>query len=189
METRRSRDKPVTDVFRIVNEHTRKTVEDPVTRVASGRHGCGSREPHHPDKKRRNGNPRSTTAAPHQGQDGSVTGVVPFLGTLREHKKAEERANHLASFLSSIANPVMEVDATGRVIFCNPRHAYGSPGSRFVGRVRGLLFPRDINADFRRVGQKDENVLRARYASRTGLSRRPSICCPSSEWRASTHST
>jgi len=50
------------------------------------------------------------------GTDYVVATAVDFT----QRKAAEERANHLATFPELNPNPVMEVSASGEMIFCNP---------------------------------------------------------------------
>ncbi|HMK50613.1 MAG TPA: CheR family methyltransferase, partial [Thermodesulfovibrionales bacterium] len=57
---------------------------------------------------------------PYRTADNRIEGVVITYGDVSDLKKAEERTKHLASFPQLNPNPVIEVDASGKVVFANP---------------------------------------------------------------------
>jgi PAS domain S-box-containing protein len=60
------------------------------------------------------------TALPYRTPDSRIEGVVITYNDVTELKRAEERTRHLATFPELNPNPVIEVDASGKVVFANP---------------------------------------------------------------------
>jgi two-component system, chemotaxis family, CheB/CheR fusion protein len=60
------------------------------------------------------------TTLPYRTMDNRIEGVVITYMDISERKNAEERISHMASFPELNPNPVLEVDASGAIIFCNP---------------------------------------------------------------------
>jgi PAS domain S-box-containing protein len=125
-----SNQKPVAEVFRIINEDTRQKVEDPVAKVlkAGGIVGLAN----HTILVRKDGVevPIDDSGAPITDPEGKVTGVVLVFRDITERKRTEdrlreahERAGWLARFPAENPNPVMRVSADGSVLFCNPAAA------------------------------------------------------------------
>ncbi len=57
---------------------------------------------------------------PYRTADNRIEGVIITYNDVTELKRAEARTRHLASFPQLNPNPVIEVDASGNVIFVNP---------------------------------------------------------------------
>lgn len=81
----------LTDVFRIINEHTRKTVENPAEKVL--RHGHTIGLANHTILIAKDGTeaPIDDSAAPIRGADGQLRGVVLVFRDITERKRAEHR--------------------------------------------------------------------------------------------------
>ena len=60
------------------------------------------------------------TTLPYRTLDDHIEGVVVTYNDVTELKRAEEHSRHLASFPQLNPNPVIEINASGKVIFCNP---------------------------------------------------------------------
>jgi PAS domain S-box-containing protein len=87
---------PVGNVFRILDEHTRATLDDPAGRVLQGgRTACPA---HHTLLIRRDGSevPIDDTAAPIKSQDGSTVGVVLIFRDISERRQAEREQERTA---------------------------------------------------------------------------------------------
>ncbi|MGD0231216.1 MAG: transporter substrate-binding domain-containing protein, partial [Syntrophorhabdales bacterium] len=83
--------KPVTEVFNIVNEHTRSAVESPVAKVLG--EGMVVGLANHTILVRKDGTevPIDDSGAPIRDKEGNTTGVVLVFRDITEHKKAEEQ--------------------------------------------------------------------------------------------------
>ncbi len=99
------------------------------------------------------------TTLPYRTLDDHIEGVVVTYNDVTELKRAEERSRHLASFPQLNPNPVIEVDSSGEVIFCN------SATERILeslGMDRGdvdALLPQDMDAIWRDWDKKTETTI------------------------------
>ncbi|MGC2062429.1 MAG: CheR family methyltransferase [Thermodesulfovibrionales bacterium] len=60
------------------------------------------------------------TALPYRTLDNRIEGVIVTYNDITEIRLAEERTRHLASFPQLNPNPIIEVDALGKILFVNP---------------------------------------------------------------------
>lgn len=106
------------DVFKILNEHTRNTVENPVDKVL--RTGVVVGLANHTLLIRKDGSelPIDDSAAPIRHRDGTLFGVVLVFRDFSEHKNAEgalrESEARLTAFLEQLPVGVGLVDREGR---------------------------------------------------------------------------
>ncbi|MDQ1281150.1 MAG: hypothetical protein QG670_2414 [Thermoproteota archaeon] len=116
--------KPVKQVFNILNEHTRQTVEDPVAKVLD--EGLIIGLANHTILVRRDGTevPIDDSGAPIRDKDGKTTGVVLVFRDMTERRKAEEAVqqekDRLASVVNSIADEVWFADTEKKFTLANP---------------------------------------------------------------------
>ncbi len=112
--------RPLSEVFNIINEHTRQPVESPVTRVL--KEGMIVGLANHTILVRKDGTevPIDDSGAPIKEADGKTVGVVLVFRDITKRKKEEAELARLASFPLLNPNPVMEVDLAGVLQFCNP---------------------------------------------------------------------
>jgi PAS domain S-box-containing protein len=111
--------KPVTEIFNIINEFTRREADNPVSSVLHEGKIVGLAN--HTILVRKDGTevPIDDSAAPIRDQDGKAMGVVLVFRDITERKMAEKKIEHLASFPQMNPNPVIEIDDNGTVTFSN----------------------------------------------------------------------
>ena len=112
--------KPIAEVFNIVNEHTRHKVESPVFKVLE--QGTIVGLANHTILIRKDGTeaPIDDSGAPIKGKDGKTIGVVLVFRDITKRKENEENIKRLASFPELNPHPVLEVGLSGEITFCNP---------------------------------------------------------------------
>ena len=100
--------KPLEDVFRIVNEGTRKPIEQPVRKVIET--GLVRGLANHTLLIARDGSelPIDDSAAPVWGEDGSLVGVVMVFRDITERRQAEHVIATARGYAESIVNTVRE---------------------------------------------------------------------------------
>ena len=81
---------PLTNVFQIINEQTRQTVESPADKVLSTGNGGGAGEPHDPHRQGRAEVPIDDSGAPIRSADGAIQGVVLVFRDFSAQKAAEK---------------------------------------------------------------------------------------------------
>ena len=151
--------KPITEVFSIINERTREAVDNPVTKVLQKGMIVGLAN--HTVLISKDGKeiPIDDSGAPIRDAAGNTVGVVLVFRDITERKTVEERASHLASFPQLNPNPVMEVDASGEMTFCNPGTLRVLEG---VGMDRAdchSFLPRDLKAILDQWDREHESTL------------------------------
>jgi PAS domain S-box-containing protein len=115
---------PLATVFRIINEKTRKPVENPAELVLRTGHVVGLAN--HTVLIDRNGleRPIADSAAPIRRGDGSVIGVVLVFRDVTDERRAEEalaeQREWFGTTLESIGDAVIATDVQGHVVFMNP---------------------------------------------------------------------
>jgi PAS domain S-box-containing protein len=124
--------KPVQEIFRVINEFTRRNVEDPVARVVIEK-GMIDGLTNHTILVRKNGTEVAIdhSGAPIRDKDGKTTGVVLVFRDITERKKLEKEAHRLlgavqqerdkiSSLLNSINDEVWFADTEKRYTLANP---------------------------------------------------------------------
>jgi PAS domain S-box-containing protein len=144
------------DVFHIMNEKTRLTVENPAALVMRSGHIVGLAN--HTVLIDRDGteHPIADSAAPIHDATGRIMGVVLVFRDITEDRRAEEaiaeQREWFETTLESIGDAVIATDVQGRVEFMNPiaEHLTGWRLSDASGRNCDEVF-RIVNEDSRRT--------------------------------------
>jgi len=124
------------DIFHIINESTRKTVENPAHRAL--RDGVIVGLANHTILINRDGTERpiADSAAPIQDDTGSTFGVVLVFRDVSEERRAEDEVRFQARLLDAVGQAVIATDSNGRIIFWNPfaETLYGWSKREALGR-------------------------------------------------------
>ncbi len=112
--------KPVKEIFNIVNEHTRLEVENPVHKVLEKGMVIGLAN--HTILIHKDGTEVQIddSGAPIRDPDGKTRGVVLVFRDITERKRAEEEIVSQARFPSENPNIILRVDRSGVIMYCNP---------------------------------------------------------------------
>ena len=86
------------------------------------------------------------TVLPYRTSDNRIEGVVITYTDITEIRAAEEKSIHLASFPLLNPNPIIEVDASGAVVFMNPRANAVLASCGLARDDAKPLLPDDLNA-------------------------------------------
>ena len=111
--------KPVTEVFNIVNEQTRLKAENPIDKVL--KEGIVVGLANHTTLIRKDGSevPIDDSGAPIKDKAGKTAGVVLVFRDITERKKQECEIENLAKFPSENPNPVFRINGKGTILYCN----------------------------------------------------------------------
>jgi PAS domain S-box-containing protein len=155
---------PVTEVFRIVNEQTRNEVENPVTKVL--REGMVMGLANHTILVRKDGTelPIDDSGAPIKDADGTTRGVVLVFHDITERKQVEERTTRLASYPQLNPYPIIEVNASGEITFCNPGTLTALEDLGMGREECEAFLPEDLGGILRNWDKKTESTLHREVA-------------------------
>jgi PAS domain S-box-containing protein len=141
--------KPITEVFNIINEQTRLQVEDPVARVLE--EGVVVGLANHTILVRKDGAevPIDDSGAPIKDEDGKVVGVVLVFRDITERKRTEKELRETRDYLENLLNyanaPIIVWDPEFRITKFN--HAFerltGLSSDEAIGKNLDILFPLD----------------------------------------------
>ena len=136
-----ARGRHLDDVVRFVSEKTRQPLESPAARVLRERTSVALAN--HTLLLTRAGDERpvSHSAAPIQGREGELTGVVMVLRDVAEERAAQRNLAFQAELLQNLSDGVVALDANHRVLAWNlaAEEMYGIKASDAFGKTMGEL--------------------------------------------------
>ncbi len=136
---------PLSEVFRIVNEQTRKPVESPVDRVL--REGIIVGLANHTILLGRDGreHPIDDSAAPIRDDSGQMSGVVLVFRDVAERRIGEIAQKRLAAIVENSDDAIISKDLSGRILSWNKgaEKVYGYRAEEIVGQPFSVLVPAD----------------------------------------------
>ena len=134
--------KPLANVFRIVNEDTRRPVENPVERVLA--EGTIVGLANHTVLLRSDGSevPIADSAAPIMDSEGKVLGVVLVFRDVTEEHRTNRMAAFLSSIITSCEDAIISKDLSGTITSWNAgaERILGYTGEEIVGHSIWLLY-------------------------------------------------
>ena len=138
-----ARGKRLEDVFPIVNERTRRPVENPVAKVLSRGHIIGLAN--HTVLIARGGRetPIDDSAAPILDEQGRVAGVILVFRDVTERRRADELNQRLAAIVESSDDAIISKTLDGIITSWNRGAArlFGYTAGEMIGRPVSLLMP------------------------------------------------
>jgi PAS domain S-box-containing protein len=158
--------RPLADIFKIVNEFTRATVESPADKVL--REGQVVGLANHTVLLARDGTevPIEDSGAPIRDARGRTSGVVLVFHDVTEQRKVERAHALQAAIVESSSEAVIGKTLDGTVTSWNPaaERMYGHTSEEAVGRHISFIIPEELRGDLEemlaRLG-RGERVARA----------------------------
>lgn len=147
-------------VFRIINGQTRQPMESPFDKAL--RLGAVVESEKHTVLITKDGReiPIDDRGAPVRQEDGTVHGVVVVFRDFTERKTAEEWTQHLASFPELNPSPIIEVNASGGVTFCNPATSTTLESLGMDKEDCAGFLPADLGTIFQNWDMEHESTFR-----------------------------
>lgn len=140
-----ARGRPLTEVFRIVNETTRTEVANPALRAL--RTGAIVGLANHTILLARDGTERpiDDSASPIRDETGAVAGAVLVFRDITERRRAEAAHARLAAIVESSDDAIVGKDLDGTIRSWNrgAERVFGYPAAEAVGRSITLVVPPD----------------------------------------------
>jgi PAS domain S-box-containing protein len=140
---------PMTEVFQIINEYTRRPVESPVERVV--REGTIVGLANHTVLIAKDGTQRpiDDSAAPVRDSQGRLVGVVLVFRDVTERRKADQATARLAAIVSSSEDAIASATLDGMITSWNTsaERVYGYKADEVIGRPFSILVPDERNSE------------------------------------------
>jgi PAS domain S-box-containing protein len=136
---------PLERVFVIVNERTRKPVENPVNRVLSEGIIVGLANHTILISKDGSERPIDDSAAPIRNEAGELEGAVLVFRDVTERKRNEESSRQLAAIVESSDDAIIGKSLHGTITSWNAgaKRLYGYDAAEIVGKSMSVLVPDD----------------------------------------------
>ena len=149
--------RPLSEVFRIISEETRQSVEDPVTKVLAEGKIVGLAN--HTILIAKDGREHAIDdrAAPIRDADGAIQGVVLVFRDVTERRRVDQNLQESearkAAILDSALDSIVTIDHTGKVLDFNPaaERTFGFSRAEAIGReMAELIVPPALRDAHRR---------------------------------------
>jgi PAS domain S-box-containing protein len=149
---------PLPNVFKIINEQTRQTVENPVERVFRTGKVVGLANHTLLISKDGTETPIGDSAAPIRHADGPLFGVVLVFRDVSAQRKAQQTASRLAAVVEHSGDAIFTKNLDGVIQTWNPsaERLFGYRAEEIVGKHVTALFPPD------RLNEEDQIIGRLR---------------------------
>jgi PAS domain S-box-containing protein len=145
--------RPLPEVFHIVDERTRRPVENPAARAA--REGAVAGLANHTVLVARDGTERpiDDSAAPIRDEAGTTVGAVLVFRDVTERKRAEEARARLAAIVESSEDAIVSKTLDGVVTSWNQgaERLFGYTAAEAVGRPITLIIPPERHDEERMI--------------------------------------
>lgn len=137
--------RPLEELFRIVNEYTRATVENPVTKVL--REGTVVGLANHTILIAQDGTeiPIDDSGAPIRGADSEILGTVLVFRDILERRQAEQKLTLLANVVEFSDDAIVSKDMNGLVTSWNKgaERIFGYSAAEMIGKPIAVIAPPD----------------------------------------------
>jgi PAS domain S-box-containing protein len=144
------------DIFRIINERTRKPVEDPCGKVLATGRIVGLAN--HTVLISRDGTERpiDDSAAPIKNEADQILGVVVVFRDATEARRAQENAERLAAIVEHSDDAIIGKDLNGVITSWNAaaEHLYGITAQEAVGQPISMIVPSDRQAELKTIMER-----------------------------------
>jgi PAS domain S-box-containing protein len=149
---------PLAGVFRIINEHTRQSVESPVEKVLREGKVVGLANHTVLISKEGKETPIDDSAAPIRRPDGSLGGVILVFRDFSEKQNALRTSARLAAIVESSGDVIIAKSLQGVIETWNSaaQNLFGYRPEEIIGKPVTVLFPPD------RLNEEDQILARLR---------------------------
>jgi PAS domain S-box-containing protein len=155
--------RPLTDVFRIIDEHSRRPAENPVSRAL--REGAVVGLTNHTILIARDGReiPIDDSAAPLRQGDGPVLGVALVFRDVTESRAAQQAQSRLAAIVEFSGDAIVtkNLDSIIQTWNSGAEQLLGYTAEEALGKPVTIIFPED------RLDEEDAILEKLRTSSRT----------------------